>query len=112
MERQLTCENGCNTHVHADIWSEPAKAEHRLVAMKTLMHVADISNAGRPPWFAGMWTRAIYEEFYKQGDAEKEMGLDVSPLCDRETVAIAESQVRVVGDGVGAGGAGGVLCFV
>jgi hypothetical protein len=40
-----------------------------------------------------MWTRAVYEEFFRQGDAEKEMGLDVSPLSDRDTVAIAESQV-------------------
>jgi 3'5'-cyclic nucleotide phosphodiesterase len=49
----------------------------------------------RPPWLAGMWTRAVYDEFFKQGDSEKEMGLDVSPLCDRDTVAIAESQVRL-----------------
>jgi hypothetical protein len=58
------------------------------------MHVADISNAGRPPWLAGMWTRAVYDEFFKQGDAEREMGLDISPLCDKHEVAIAESQVR------------------
>ena len=76
----------------ADVWA--ANAEHRLLAMKAIMHVADISNAARPPWLAGMWTRAVYDEFFRQGDAEKEMGVDVSPLCDRETVAIAESQVR------------------
>lgn len=77
-----------------DVWGPSASAEHRLLAMKTIMHVADISNAARPPWLAGMWTRAVYDEFFKQGDAEKEMGVDVSPLCDRDTVAIAESQVR------------------
>lgn len=80
-----------------DIWSNSAKAEHRLTAMRTLMHCADIGNGARPPWLAGMWTRAVYEEFFKQGDAEKEMSLDVSPLCDRDTVAIAESQVRPSG---------------
>jgi hypothetical protein len=76
-----------------DVWGCSAKAEHRLTAMRTLMHCADIGNGARPPWLAGMWTRAVYEEFFKQGDAEKEMSLDVSPLCDRGTVAIAESQV-------------------
>jgi hypothetical protein len=76
----------------SEVWN-PQKAENRLLAMKTIMHVADISNASRPPWLAGMWTRAVYEEFFRQGDAEKEMGLDISPLSDRDTVAIAESQV-------------------
>lgn len=73
-------------------WDGP-DAEGRLLAMKTIMHTADISNVCRPPVMAGMWTRAVYEEFFRQGDAEKEMGLDVTALCDRETVAIAESQV-------------------
>lgn len=74
-------------------WDGP-DAEGRLLAMKTIMHTADISNVCRPPVMAGMWTRAVYEEFFRQGDAEKEMGLEVTPLCDRETVAIAESQVQ------------------
>lgn len=76
----------------SSFWDGP-DAEGRLLAMKTIMHTADISNVCRPPVMAGMWTRAVYEEFFRQGDAEKEMGLDVTALCDRETVAIAESQV-------------------
>lgn len=75
-----------------DFWQGP-DAEGRLLAMKVLMHTADISNACRPASNAGMWTRAVYDEFFKQGDAEKEMQLEVSPLCDRDSVAIAESQV-------------------
>jgi hypothetical protein len=75
-----------------DFWQGP-DAEGRLLAMKVLMHTADISNACRPAAKAGMWTQAVYDEFFKQGDAEKEMQFDVSPLCDRDSVAIAESQV-------------------
>ena len=80
----------------AQVWADdaPRGADARLAAMKALVHVADLSNAARPPRLAGMWTRAVYDEFYKQGDAERELGLDMSPLCDRAAVAIAESQVR------------------
>jgi cAMP-specific phosphodiesterase 4 len=76
-----------------DFWEGP-DAEGRLLAMQALVHTADLSNACRPSARAGMWTRAVYDEFFRQGDAEKEMQLEVSPLCDRDSVAIAESQVR------------------
>jgi hypothetical protein len=33
------------------------------------------------------------EEFFKQGEKEKELGLPCSPLCDRENTLIAESQI-------------------
>ena len=33
------------------------------------------------------------EEFFRQGDMEKAMGLPYSPLCDRNTTLIAESQI-------------------
>lgn len=68
------------------------------MSTQALVHAADISNAVRPPARAGMWTRAVYSEFFKQGDAERELGLDVSPLCDRESVALAESQARAAHD--------------
>ena len=30
------------------------------------------------------WTSRCMEEFFKQGDMEKEAGLDFTPLCDRK----------------------------
>ena len=33
------------------------------------------------------------EEFFKQGEKEKELGLPCSPLCDRENTLVAESQI-------------------
>ena len=33
------------------------------------------------------------EEFFNQGDQEKELGLDMSPLCDRNTTQIPQSQI-------------------
>ena len=36
----------------------------------------------------------ILEEFYCQGDKEKEQGMDVSPMCDRENATVEKSQVK------------------
>lgn len=36
------------------------------------------------------------EEFFKQGDKERELGLPYSPLCDRNTTMVAESQIGFI----------------
>ena len=38
------------------------------------------------------WTILLFEEFFHQGDIEKEQGIPVSFLCDRETTQIPQSQ--------------------
>lgn len=34
------------------------------------------------------------EEFFRQGDLERESNLDIGPLCDRHNVTIEKSQVN------------------
>ena len=34
------------------------------------------------------------QEFFRQGDLEREQNLDVSPMCDRRTATIEKSQVQ------------------
>jgi len=36
------------------------------------------------------------QEFFRQGDLEREQDLDVSPMCDRHTATIEKSQVRLL----------------
>lgn len=36
------------------------------------------------------------EEFFQQGDKEKEVGLDISPMCDRNNSTIEKSQVGFI----------------
>lgn len=38
------------------------------------------------------WTYLLFEEFFDQGDIEKEEGLPVSFLCDRNTINIPSNQ--------------------
>jgi len=38
------------------------------------------------------WTYLLYDEFFHQGDVEKERGLPVSFLCNRETTNVPKMQ--------------------
>ncbi|KAL3310464.1 Calcium/calmodulin-dependent 3',5'-cyclic nucleotide phosphodiesterase 1C [Cichlidogyrus casuarinus] len=42
------------------------------------------------------WTNVLCEEFFRQGDREKQLSLPVSPLCDRNTVVVPQSQIGFI----------------
>jgi len=65
--------------------------------LEFLVHCADISNVAKPVKIALQWTDRVLQEFFEQGDRERELGLDVSPLCDRHTVSKAGSQCGFIG---------------
>ena len=58
-----------------------------------MVHCADLASPTKPLFLYCKWTNSITEEFFQQGDKEKELGLDVSPMCDRETATVEKSQV-------------------
>eukprot|EP00953_Heterococcus_sp_UTEX-ZZ885_P000672 881-Heterococcus_DN1.PRE.3 len=83
-----------NSHL-SDIQNEigeESKTRTYLSAMKICIKSADISHPTRAMFLHLQWTRAVIEEFFLQGDEEKRRGLEVSPLCDRDTTGIADSQ--------------------
>ncbi len=43
------------------------------------------------------WVARLEEEFFKQGDKEREKGLTISPLFDRNKPGVTKSQVRARG---------------
>jgi hypothetical protein len=49
-----------------------------------LLHAADISNTVRPWPVCQQWSDLVIQEFFRQGDAEKNHGLPVSPGMDRD----------------------------
>jgi len=65
--------------------------------LQLVLHGADISNPSRPPALARRWTDLILEEFFLQGDRERSLGREPSPLCDRRAVSKAGSQVGFIG---------------
>jgi hypothetical protein len=71
-------------------------AADRCLAMKLVLKSADISNPAKPLPVVKNWTVRVMEEFFSQGDKEKEKGLAVSPLCDRATVSVPASQLGFI----------------
>jgi len=58
-----------------------------------MVHCADLSNPAKPLEIYRRWVDKLMEEFFVQGDKEKEQGLDISPMCDRLNSTIEKSQV-------------------
>ncbi|CAB3989792.1 calcium calmodulin-dependent 3, 5 -cyclic nucleotide phosphodiesterase 1A-like isoform X1 [Paramuricea clavata] len=61
-----------------------------------VLHCADICHPAKEWSVHKKWTDRVMEEFFEQGDAEKDLGLPLSPLCDRNTTVIPESQVGFI----------------
>uniref|UniRef100_A0A4W5PYP4 Phosphodiesterase n=1 Tax=Hucho hucho TaxID=62062 RepID=A0A4W5PYP4_9TELE len=65
-------------------------------ALSLLLHTADISHPSKPWGLHSRWTKALMNEFFRQGDREAELGLPFSPLCDRNSTLVAESQIGFI----------------
>ncbi|XP_032546472.1 calcium/calmodulin-dependent 3',5'-cyclic nucleotide phosphodiesterase 1C isoform X10 [Chiroxiphia lanceolata] len=62
-------------------------------ALSLLLHTADISHPAKAWDLHHRWTMSLLEEFFRQGDKEAELGLPFSPLCDRKSTMVAQSQI-------------------
>jgi len=67
--------------------------DHRACALSMFVHCADIANPAKPGPFARTWTWRVMQEFYKQGDKEREMNIAISPGCVRGKVDVPKSQL-------------------
>jgi len=72
--------------------------ERKLFLLSTLLHAADISNPARPKHIMLSWSQRILEEFWAQGDEERGLGLEISPLCDRASgrASVAKGQIGFI----------------
>ncbi|XP_056277694.1 dual specificity calcium/calmodulin-dependent 3',5'-cyclic nucleotide phosphodiesterase 1C isoform X1 [Pseudoliparis swirei] len=65
-------------------------------ALSLLLHTADISHPAKSYDLHHRWTTSLLEEFFRQGDKESELGLPFSPLCDRKSTMVAQSQIGFI----------------
>ncbi|KAL4128308.1 hypothetical protein PRIC2_007297 [Phytophthora ramorum] len=69
--------------------SDPAGTSGLLLpdelVLQTLMMMADVGHAMKSFPLHLEWSERVAEEFYRQGDTERQFRLPISPLCDRST---------------------------
>ncbi|XP_028822850.1 calcium/calmodulin-dependent 3',5'-cyclic nucleotide phosphodiesterase 1C-like isoform X1 [Denticeps clupeoides] len=65
-------------------------------ALSLILHTADISHPAKNWDLHHRWTTSLLEEFFRQGDKEAELGLPFSPLCDRKSTMVAQSQIGFI----------------
>uniref|UniRef100_UPI003AADE39A dual specificity calcium/calmodulin-dependent 3',5'-cyclic nucleotide phosphodiesterase 1A-like n=1 Tax=Centroberyx gerrardi TaxID=166262 RepID=UPI003AADE39A len=65
-------------------------------ALSLLLHTADISHPAKHWDLHHRWTTSLLEEFFRQGDKEADLGLPFSPLCDRKSTMVAQSQIGFI----------------
>ncbi|CAG2066415.1 unnamed protein product, partial [Timema podura] len=65
-------------------------------ALSLVLHCCDISHPAKRWDLHHRWTMQLLEEFFIQGDKERELGLPFSPLCDRNNTLVAESQIGFI----------------
>lgn len=75
--------------------SKDAKLD-RTEALEMVLHCCDISNPAKPWELSRRWTMLVMEEFFHQGDLERDLSLPISPLCDRHSTYLPESQIGFI----------------
>ena len=63
---------------------------HRHFMLQIALKCADISNPCRTWNISRLWSYRACEEFYRQGDRERELNLPVTPLFDRNAISVAK----------------------
>ncbi|NXQ79313.1 PDE4C phosphodiesterase, partial [Nyctibius grandis] len=68
----------------------------RIQVLQNMVHCADLSNPTKPLELYRQWTDRIMVEFFRQGDWEREKGMEISPMCDKHTASVEKSQVGFI----------------
>lgn len=68
----------------------------RIQVLQNMVHCSDLSNPTKPLEIYRRWVDRIMEEFFRQGDREREETLEISPMCDRYNATIEKSQVGFI----------------
>ncbi|CAF1687424.1 unnamed protein product, partial [Adineta ricciae] len=70
--------------------------DDRIQVLQNMIHCADLSNPTKPLDIYIKWTDRIMEEFWRQGDKERDLGLEISPMCDRRVASVEKHQVGFI----------------
>ncbi|EFJ46356.1 3'5'-cyclic nucleotide phosphodiesterase [Volvox carteri f. nagariensis] len=71
----------------------PLNEGERLLTLQVMLKASDIGHLGASLDRHKRWLTGLEEEFFRQGDQERQRGLPVSPLFDRAKQGVSKSQV-------------------
>ncbi|CAO3612365.1 unnamed protein product [Mucor hiemalis] len=76
-----------------DFSDKAACEKEKIILCGALIKCADISNCARPFESAKRWAKILAEEFFEQGDLEKELGMSVLPINERGKIPLEDFQL-------------------
>jgi hypothetical protein len=85
-------ENGRDFKLNLLTGNEQTKNEEQQCLLDYIIHLADLAHNTRLFQISLKWVELLSEEFWRQGDLEKEKNLPISFLCDRENTNVPQSQ--------------------
>ena len=71
---------------------ERTRSDEQQSLLDFMIHLADLGHNTRLFSISLKWVELLSEEFWRQGDLEKEHNLPISFLCDRENINVPQSQ--------------------
>ena len=97
------------TKIFEDISDDDSKNNKQLLdlynrqqcLLNMVVHTSDISNPAKPDKVSSQWTQRVYDEFFVQGDMEKEQKLPISNFCDRNTTNVNKAMIGFISFVVG-----------
>ena len=72
------------------------KKEDVLLVLTYVIKCADMSNPSRPPRLNRLWVDRVMNEFFEQGDLEKDKSFDVTMFYDRQKPNVAKCQTGFI----------------
>ena len=85
-------ENGKDYKLNLLTGNEQTKNDEQQCLLDFMIHLADLAHNTRLFDISLKWVELLSEEFWSQGDLEKQRNLPISFLCDREKINIPQSQ--------------------
>ncbi|KAJ7993321.1 hypothetical protein DPEC_G00271210 [Dallia pectoralis] len=68
----------------------------RIQVLQNMVHCADLSNPTKPLELYRQWTDRIMVESFTQGDRERDKGMEISPMCDKQNSSVEKTQVGFI----------------
>lgn len=95
MQKELFEEDG-SEYPTSEAVDQYRTADSKKLMRNMMLHLADVSNPFKPFKICRMWAWQVLEEFFAQGDIEKELGITVQMMNDRDKVNRANSQIGFI----------------